>query len=189
MPNFIHEQFLEDVSLCDRIIEAHKNTDLKWQGKVNIGVDTVSTPGVDTSIKDSIDSKLDGDLLQEYSVHLRNVANNYIKLFPSCNMHASWGIVQDVNVQHYAPQGGFKVWHTERSNMHYPASSRHLVFMTYLNDVTDQGGTEFAEYKLTVSAEKGKTVMWPCDWTHTHRGVVSPTQEKFIVTGWFNYIS
>jgi hypothetical protein len=24
-----------------------------------------------------------------------------------------------------------------------PAAARHLVFMTYLNDVTDAGGTEF----------------------------------------------
>jgi len=179
MPNFIHEQFLEDVSLCDRIIEAHKNASHKWQGKVNLGVDT--------NLKDSIDSKLDGDLLQEYGVHLRSVVNNYIKLFPFCNEHSSWGIVEDINVQHYPPMGGFKVWHTERSSMKYPSASRHLVFMTYLNDVTDQGGTEFAEYKLTISAEKGKTVIWPCDWTHTHRGVVSPTQEKYIVTGWFNY--
>jgi hypothetical protein len=60
--------------------------------------------------------------------------------------------------------------------------------MTYLNTVTDQGGTEFLHQNLTVNAEQGKTLIWPADWTYTHRGVISPTQEKYIITGWFNYI-
>ena len=181
MPNFIHEEFLEDISLCDRIIESHKNNEFKWQGTV--------ASGVKLHVKDSIDSRLEGDLLQEYAKQLQKVVKNYVKLFPSCDMHAPWGVVETVNVQHYAPNGGFKAWHTERSTIENPSASRHLVFMTYLNDVTDQGGTEFSEYKLTISAKKGKTVIWPVDWTHTHRGVVSPTQEKYIVTGWFSYLS
>lgn len=181
MPNFIHEQFLEDISLCDRIIEAHKNNQCKWQGTVGIG-------GVRPDVKDSMDSTLDGVLLQEYATQLQNVIKKYVELYPSCDMHAPWGVVETVNVQHYAPNGGFKAWHTERSTIASPPAYRHLVFMTYLNDVTDKGGTEFAEYKLTISAEKGKTVIWPVDWTHTHRGVVSPTQDKYIVTGWFSYL-
>jgi hypothetical protein len=59
--------------------------------------------------------------------------------------------------------------------------------MTYLNTVTDNGGTEFLNQQLIINAEKGKTVIWPADWTHTHRGVVSATQDKYIITGWFNY--
>jgi hypothetical protein len=30
--------------------------------------------------------------------------------------------------------------------------------------------------------------MWPTDFTHTHRGVVSE-YEKYIVTGWINHAS
>lgn len=60
--------------------------------------------------------------------------------------------------------------------------------MTYLNTVTDEGGTEFLNQELKISAEKGKTVIWPADWTHTHRGVASPTQEKYIITGWLSFI-
>jgi len=60
--------------------------------------------------------------------------------------------------------------------------------MTYLNDVTDEGGTEFFHQKLKVSPEKGLTLIWPVDWTHLHRGVPSPTQEKYIITGWFSFI-
>ena len=32
------------------------------------------------------------------------------------------------------------------------------------------------------------TVIWPVDWTYTHRGIVSPTETKYIATGWFNYL-
>jgi hypothetical protein len=60
--------------------------------------------------------------------------------------------------------------------------------MTYLNTVKDGGGTEFFHQKLTTSAEQGKTLIWPADWTHTHRGITSPTEEKYIITGWYSFI-
>jgi hypothetical protein len=61
--------------------------------------------------------------------------------------------------------------------------------MTYLNDVNDDGETEFYYQNLKIKPQKGKTVIWPADWTHTHRGITSPTQEKYIITGWFNFIN
>jgi hypothetical protein len=60
--------------------------------------------------------------------------------------------------------------------------------MTYLNDVTDGGGTEFFHQNITTTAVKGKTLIWPSDWTFTHRGQVSPTQDKYIITGWFSFM-
>ena len=45
----------------------------------------------------------------------------------------------------------------------------NLVFMTYLNTVTDLGGTAFKYQNLEVQAEKGLTLIWPSDWTHTHK--------------------
>jgi hypothetical protein len=40
----------------------------------------------------------------------------------------------------------------------------------------------------TIEARKGRTLIWPPDFTHTHVGVVSPSQHKYIITGWFNFI-
>jgi hypothetical protein len=59
--------------------------------------------------------------------------------------------------------------------------------MTYLNDVHDGGETEFLHQKVIVPARKGLTLIWPADWTHVHRGIVSPTEEKYIIGGWFNF--
>jgi hypothetical protein len=58
--------------------------------------------------------------------------------------------------------------------------------MTFLNDMTDEGGTEFLYQDLKVEPKKGLTLIWPSYWTHTHRGVISKTQEKYIVTGWYS---
>ena len=64
---------------------------------------------------------------------------------------------------------------------------RHLVFMTYLNTVKN-AGTEFKYQKLKTNAVKGKTVIWPAAWTHTHKGIVSDKKEKIIITGWFSFV-
>ena len=58
--------------------------------------------------------------------------------------------------------------------------------MTYLNDV-GKSGTEFLYQNIKVPAKKGLTLIWPTDWTHTHRGIISKNKEKTIVTGWFNF--
>ena len=104
------------------------------------------------------------------------------------NSYGNWGFVQNINIQHYAPSEGFYAWHTERTGAAEPMVSRHMVFMTYLNDLDDGGQTEFYHQKLAIKPEKGLTLIWPSDWTFTHRGIPSMTQEKYITTGWINYI-
>ena len=58
--------------------------------------------------------------------------------------------------------------------------------MTYLNDVP-KGGTEFFYQKITSPAKKGLTLIWPAEFTHLHKGQIAK-QEKYIITGWYNYI-
>ena len=44
----------------------------------------------------------------------------------------------------------------------------------------------YQEKKL--QPKKGLTAIWPTDFTHTHRGIISPTETKITITGWFNYV-
>jgi hypothetical protein len=99
-----------------------------------------------------------------------------------------WVISEPINIQKYNPGCCYKIWHAERTNSHPIYTKRHLVFMTYLNDVTDQGETEFLYQNVKVQPKKGRTLIWPADWTHTHRGIKSPTQHKYITTGWLSYV-
>ena len=63
---------------------------------------------------------------------------------------------------------------------------RVLAWMTYLNDVEDGGSTSFHHYDLDVKPEKGKTLIWPADWTHADSGKVLNSGTKYIITGWMH---
>ena len=185
MKTFIHQQYLSDLSLCDDIINLHKNSNNKGPG----GFGTRAGPIINKKKKDSIDCLLpDGPVANKYLELLFEVVNIYVDKFPWCNKCAPWGLSEGINIQYYPPGGGYKNFHAERTNAADKFSARHLVFMTYLNDVTCGGGTEFLHQNLVTEARKGLTLIWPPDWTHAHRGVVSPTQEKYIITGWFSFM-
>ena len=98
----------------------------------------------------------------------------------------SFTITEMAKIQHYKPSDGYYSWHME-NNGKGTNRNRHLVFMTYLNNVEDGGGTDFKYQKITTPAKKGLTLIWPAYWTHTHRGVISDIDEKHIITGWFNF--
>ena len=118
--------------------------------------------------------------------NLQDVLNKYVEKFPWCAAYGRFRISPHYNHQSYPLNGGYKTWHTERSDASPEVGNRLFAWMTYLNDVPD-GGTEWFHQSLYVPAQKGYTVIWPTDWTHTHRGRPSPTTEKQILTGWFEF--
>ena len=79
-----------------------------------------------------------------------------------------------------------KAWHCERANIKF--LDRLFVWMVYLNDVSDKGETEFFYQHHFEEPKQGKLVIWPSDWTHLHRGIISPTETKYILTGWYTHI-
>ena len=178
---FIDGFFIEDLTLCDNLINYFNNNKDTFEGR--------SAHGVDKLIKDSTDCYLlDDNLLNQYVDQLLKVTEKYVKKFPFCDHYGPWGIIDSINIQKYNPSQAFHAWHTERANHTVPNSSRHLVFMTYLNDVDEGGETEFYHQGIKIKPRKGLTVIWPADWTHTHRGCPAPAETKYIATGWFNFV-
>lgn len=184
---FIHTEFLSDVTVCDELVDFFNQSNTKVPGTSRNSY--TGNPELNNSVKESTDCAIDPDhpATVRYWGELKKIVDAYIAKFPHCNSYAPWATVETPNIQYYPPGGGFKIWHTERAAAHIPQTFRHLVFMTYLNDVTDGGETEFFHQKLMVQPRKGLTIIWPADWTHTHRGVPSMTQEKIIITGWFSF--
>jgi len=190
METFIGEYELENKDICDQLISLYENSDYKQVGKV--GVDNQ----IDIKIKQSTEITFDANYLHDknhcttiYINELKLILNQYIKKFPSCAFGCSFGIKEIVKIQHYKSGEGYYKLHCERDSCQEPFSSRHLVFMTYLNDVENQGGTEFSNQNIIIKPQKGKTLIFPADWTHTHKGIVAPTEDKYIITGWLNYIN
>tara|TARA_B110000977_G_scaffold95352_1_gene125848 strand:+ start:524 stop:1156 length:633 start_codon:yes stop_codon:yes gene_type:complete len=177
---FIKGWYFKDTSLCDKIInwfEEYENTHDQ------------ETIGINFGFKDSTDIQLDlsTTLYQEYMTQLRQVTELYLEQFPSANAYDPFGVLDATNIQRYTPSQGFHSWHTERRSAKMPGVTRHLVFMTYLNDISDEGETEWKHQGLKVKPEKGLTVIWPADWTYTHKGIPSHTETKYIATGWYNF--
>ena len=184
MSDFIVQEFI-DPAVCDDLVKRFNATADK---KVGMILNDVGEAIIDEEVKASTDVVIDpnNEQLKPYMEQLAKVVAKYIEQYPMSSYYSGWEIRENINIQYYKPSQGYKKWHTERLSATYPDCMRHLVFMTYLNDVPD-GGTEFYHQKLTIEAQKGKTVIWPADWTFTHRGVVSNTSDKYIITGWFSY--
>jgi prolyl 4-hydroxylase len=185
--SFIGAWMHPDPDVCEELIRYFRLRGDKIEGQ--IGHDRA----VVKAIKESIDVIVTPDqfvhpVITRYFLGLREVANRYCEKYQAARVVNPWSITESVNLQYYPPGGGYKEWHTERIGKQAPSCNRHLVFMTYLNDVNDEGGTEFFYQRLRTRARRGATLIWPVDWTHLHRGVVSPTEEKYIVTGWFSFV-
>jgi prolyl 4-hydroxylase len=144
---------------------------------------------VDKERKDSTDLCLNDypEIADKYFNKILDPAlQAYMQLYPWCNNVDRFGVVETANLQEYAPgSNGYAIWHCESTG--WQNNHRHLVFMTYLNDVHDGGETEFWTQQLKIKPEKGLTVIFPSAWTHHHRGRSSPSEYKRFVTGWFSF--
>ncbi len=179
--NFIAGWYIEDQSLLDRLLVYARTNPDRGPAQTRSG-------RVDPKVKNSQDSRLDLDiaLYSQYKSQLQLVLDQYMQQYPWSNSYAAFGLEYPVVCQDYPPGGGFLEWHTERVAA---GSSRHLVFMTYLTGCgADEGGsTEFLHQEVCAVPEPGLTLIWPTDWTHTHRGQPA-TVPKTVVTGWFRFL-
>lgn len=176
--NFIGEWILDDISVCDRLIEYYNS----FPEKIKVSINDLKE-----SNEIFLNTKTNNPVVLEYLKYLQKICDKYIEKYTYSAYYDFWTITEDFKIQHYDLNQGFYGFHTERTSSDNINSKRHLVFMTYLNDVTDGGETEFFYQKIKIKPQKGKTLIWPADWTHTHRGIISPTQEKYIITGWYSY--
>lgn len=171
--------------ICDNMVNIFEENS-KYHGRGHTG-DRDGNMAVNLDTKDSYDLSFSSDLkilpFNNYIEHVEICLQNYIKKYEHVNDLNRFKIVEEYNIQKYLPGGGFKKWHFENSGM----KKRVLVFMTYLNDLSDEGGTEFLYQNLKIKPQKGLTLIWPAHWTHTHRGIISKTQTKFIATGWYSF--
>jgi predicted 2-oxoglutarate/Fe(II)-dependent dioxygenase YbiX len=92
-----------------------------------------------------------------------------------------------LNVQKYVKaSGGYHHWHSEIYPQNASCESLHraLLFQFYLNDVAEGGETEFYYQQRKVQARAGRLIIAPAGFTHTHKGHVATSGDKYIVTSW-----
>jgi len=187
MENFIYKFQIQDKSLCDRLIKYHKNnTEYKGQGEIDSADSKVK--GLNKDIKDSIDVVFHNISnhpdIKEYFKQLNVGLIDYIKKYKLFN-HRVYTEYENL-ISEFPPGGGYKVFHSERNT--YSSADRCFVYMTYLNNIKEGGETEFKYQKIKIKPKKGLTLIWPTDFTHTHRGIPAPKETKYIATGWYKFI-
>jgi len=185
-PNALHKE------VCRDIIQTFElSTDRQQKGQVY-----TQSSEQNSNIKDSMDMSFIPEDLKDpiwgrllhniVDIVERGLEDYKIRFQKGLTQVDPFRISQGFNIQRYRPSQAFHGYHCERAGI--PHSERILVWMIYLNDVTDRGETEFYYQHHFERPEEGKLVIWPSDWTYLHRGIPSPTQTKYIITGWVQYV-
>jgi len=178
---FIGGWFIPE-KICDDLIKYfNKNKKNQTEGLFRMNNNLIINKKEKDSKDLMIDNNNDDKEIINYKKYLKKTLNLYQKKYPEVKKLAQFNL-QYFNIQKYPKKGGFKKWHNERTCY----NRRVLTFMTYLNDIK-KGGTNFLYQKLTTPSKKGLTLIWPVDFTHTHKSQIC-NEEKIITTGWFIFI-
>ena len=154
-------------------------------------VDWISSKGLQVDkkkVKESTDITMNFNQQTEPDQIIASAIHTCIEKYKEKHVEidniAIWSLTHNYNIQKYKPTQGYHLPHCECAD---GGSTRILAWMIYLNTVTDKGGTRFTNYDIITDAVEGRLLIWPAYWTHTHHGVASPTQTKYIATGWFEF--
>ncbi len=185
-PHFIGAWTLDQPDVCERLITLFENrSDEHFKG--------ISATGLDAAVKNSTDLSVSpADIndpafapVKDYLRQLEACAADYAAQWPVFASMFRHVDVMPFNIQRYLPGGHFQRVHAER--MSFAFLHRVMAWMTYLNDVEDGGETVFDHYGIAVKPERGKTLIWPAEWTHAHHGAVVRTGRKYVITGWMHF--
>ena len=172
------ERYKLGLGLCDRLITYFKNNKEYKQPGIS------QNDSVVKSIKDSTDVIFFNHSHDKHICSFFNALSECVSSYMiKYNVEGYLTTEISNNIQHYTSGGGYPQLHYERGCFRNDLN-RQLVYMLYVNTVTDKGGTHFPYQNVTTPAVKGDLIIWPAEFTHPHQGIVSPTQEKYIATGW-----
>ena len=106
--------------------------------------------------------------------------DKYLEQFPLLGSRKF--IIHDCKVKKIMCGAGFHAWHYENGNV--SDARRTFVVQIYLNDDFDGGETEFLYQNKREKAVAGDVLIFPCQYTHVHRGNPPIDGDKYLVTSW-----
>ena len=129
----------------------------------------------------------DGVTLPEASIISKQIfpkiqpcVDNYLERFPVLGVRKF--MIHDCKIKKIKCGAGFHAWHYENGDV--SNSRRTFVVQIYLNDDFDGGETEFLYQNKREKASAGDVLVFPCQFTHVHRGNPPIDGDKYLVTSW-----
>ena len=110
----------------------------------------------------------------------RECYSRYVGKYEILSRHDNLDI-SSMKIQKTLPGEGYHVWHCESTHRD---RDRVLAFGLYLNTVEDGGETEFLYQHKRFAPIKNRLLIWPAQFTHTHRGNPPLKGDKYLLTGW-----
>lgn len=171
--------------MCQKIIDFYEENKSKHiRGRYYLDGEAK----VDRKVKASTDLCMDFSEENVCNTIMANILNRYTQIyqetFRSTWLISQWSVDLNYNIQKYNPDEGYFRIHCEDCDAN---TNRVMAWSLYLNTVTDGGQTRFVEYDKSIDAVMGRLVIFPAYWTHAHHGITSPSQTKYIATGWYCY--
>lgn len=125
-----------------------------------------------------------GELVYLSSEHIESFSEQTI-----ANIVSSLYCLGSINAQKYLKdKGGYHHYHSEiypsLGDRSQDSLHRVLFFMYYLNNVTEGGETEFFYQKKFIIPKTGRLLIAPAGFTHTHKGHIPASNDKYILTSW-----
>jgi len=182
-PNFIGSWEI-NADICKGLIDFFNSNDQNHaDGRTSENFDESIKKSTDLTIYPKNLSNTD-KYINLYLENLLDCYKSYLNEWPFLNDFLKKVDIGSFNIQKYDVGGHFAKVHSERTsldNLH-----RIFAFMTYLNDDFKGGKTTFTHFDLDVTPITGRTMIWPAEWTHAHKGQIITKGSKYIVTGWLN---
>ena len=164
---------------CEKIIEGIKffeDNHLLFYDKGRLTREDHKTINITHDYNFSASSRLADEILPKF----KPCVDEYIQTFSVLNR--SKFLVYDCKIKKIPQGGGFHNWHYENGSINY--APRFFVLQLYLNDDFEGGETEFLYQNRREEAKQGDVLIFPCSFTHTHRGNPPIGGVKYIATSW-----
>jgi len=184
-PNFIGSWIIEP-TLCEEIITYfEQNKHQQFQGTTAGGLNLETKNRQDITLSPKELRLPENKIYLKYFESLFECYKDYNLQWPFLAGIVNHLDIGNFNIGKYETGQHFKKIHCERTGL--STLHRLFAFMTYLNDVEEGGSTYFNHYDLDIKPKKGLTLIWPSEWTHSHKGNILKSGLKYIITGWLTF--
>tara|TARA_Y100001973_G_C5196748_1_gene334792 strand:+ start:81 stop:659 length:579 start_codon:yes stop_codon:yes gene_type:complete len=135
---------------------------------------------INVTVEDCIDLPTATRISKKILPKIATPVSKYLKSHSILN--ARKFMMYDCKIKKIPEGAGFHAWHYENGSV--ANSRRTFVVQVYLNDDFDGGETEFLYQGVREKASTGDVLIFPCQYTHVHRGNPPLGGIKYLATSW-----